>query len=689
MQNRPKPSPPKPYRPDAQKSVQQKIAAPRTNLPAPPPTVQRAPASFPSPTKAPINRAPFQPAQTTSRPPRPIGAPNKQNGAAPLAAHARLGTAGPPVYRPSIVSSPPHASSNLPIRTSVPRPSAAQPKLSSNRTIQNFHLPLHAGHHAGRVVQRFPFVQKDFEDHLGKPLPPNLVDALTKYHAMKAAVSGGGDYVPELLRTLATQVKALGEGEFQAVASNALRKEWKYARASHSEAAAHVEHPEFRKSLKLHPESAKLFEQGAPGQGYFGAADLLNGTVYLMPGYNRGTKGGPESGKQGTYQDWVIGGVKRSKEELVFDPLGQSSGGGHIKLANIHGLNPASGEIAGFGIWKGADGISLFRDRSNTMNAQTFKWKGTVGLFRKRGIPDMQVVKNIAEALRPVGFSHATEVDRWDEGTLHAGDIRARMDKYFKNEKPIRLPSAGSAPPKPKLPPGAFALPGMQGPPPKLSAVTSSSSHVAPPPLLPPSLLVPPDPKTLSLGASVPSVSLSSQPRGATPVRRVTPPLPPGLSLSVSAPQSASPTPRVSASHQLAPPPSIVVPQPARTAPPTVRTPAPTPSHASPSIPAPLSASSRPHVRGGARAGFGRSMYVLVWQADQAHCQRCNAEMGWLKRHHHCRQCGRSLCNACTGRTKALTRPYSSNGNEGAGTYRVCDDCLNVPEDNTSALASW
>ncbi|KAL3216218.1 hypothetical protein MRX96_006415 [Rhipicephalus microplus] len=64
------------------------------------------------------------------------------------------------------------------------------------------------------------------------------------------------------------------------------------------------------------------------------------------------------------------------------------------------------------------------------------------------------------------------------------------------------------------------------------------------------------------------------------------------------------------------------------------------------------------------------------WQADNevTECAVCKQEFGPRNPIHHCRSCGRCVCNGCS----TARRPVPSRGWEGA--VRVCDDCEARPE---------
>lgn len=74
-----------------------------------------------------------------------------------------------------------------------------------------------------------------------------------------------------------------------------------------------------------------------------------------------------------------------------------------------------------------------------------------------------------------------------------------------------------------------------------------------------------------------------------------------------------------------------------------------------------------------------------IWQPDTAsvNCQRCGnafARQGflWAKSgKHHCRRCGRLVCQTCSTHTAQVYRPLNDSGgvDQGFHTVKVCDDC--------------
>lgn len=58
-----------------------------------------------------------------------------------------------------------------------------------------------------------------------------------------------------------------------------------------------------------------------------------------------------------------------------------------------------------------------------------------------------------------------------------------------------------------------------------------------------------------------------------------------------------------------------------------------------------------------------------VWQQDRSDCGRCGARFSLLVRRHHCRCCGRCLCDKCTPNRLVLAFV------DGDAPQRVCRDC--------------
>ncbi|XP_024402157.1 uncharacterized protein [Physcomitrium patens] len=67
---------------------------------------------------------------------------------------------------------------------------------------------------------------------------------------------------------------------------------------------------------------------------------------------------------------------------------------------------------------------------------------------------------------------------------------------------------------------------------------------------------------------------------------------------------------------------------------------------------------------------------------EVSHCRVCNCQFTMLKRRHHCRACGRSLCKEHSSNQKALPQ---------FGIYtpvRVCDDCLKPPKPKARSVTT-
>ncbi len=147
----------------------------------------------------------------------------------------------------------------------------------------------------------------------------------------------------------------------------------------------------------LHPYAKDLYDEGDVGQGYFGAVDLIDGKVYLLPGYNKVVKKGVPKEESKVPENWENpSNIKETWSHgikaIVADPLGQNSGQGHVALATTYSLNPNEGNLIGFGIMKGTKGkINQFRNRSSSMNFNSINWENEerISLWRQRGIPDV------------------------------------------------------------------------------------------------------------------------------------------------------------------------------------------------------------------------------------------------------------------------------------------------------------
>ena len=74
---------------------------------------------------------------------------------------------------------------------------------------------------------------------------------------------------------------------------------------------------------------------------------------------------------------------------------------------------------------------------------------------------------------------------------------------------------------------------------------------------------------------------------------------------------------------------------------------------------------------------------IIIWEPDKEakNCNICETKFTALKRHHHCRNCGLSVCRACSGKKLVLTKeiegaPASVNASiKKGGKVRVCSRC--------------
>lgn len=66
------------------------------------------------------------------------------------------------------------------------------------------------------------------------------------------------------------------------------------------------------------------------------------------------------------------------------------------------------------------------------------------------------------------------------------------------------------------------------------------------------------------------------------------------------------------------------------------------------------------------------------WSPDKRHCDLCSAAVGWGHRH-HCRVCGRFVCDDCGRQRHRVSQPITKKGRSSSGTFsteRVCVDCI-------------
>eukprot|EP00808_Paulinella_micropora_P020149 g78770.t1 len=70
----------------------------------------------------------------------------------------------------------------------------------------------------------------------------------------------------------------------------------------------------------------------------------------------------------------------------------------------------------------------------------------------------------------------------------------------------------------------------------------------------------------------------------------------------------------------------------------------------------------------------------VLWEADDArvNCPVCDKAFGFFRRKHHCRMCGRIVCDPCSKQTRPLMYRASPTGpieNVEKLPMRVCDHC--------------
>jgi hypothetical protein len=69
---------------------------------------------------------------------------------------------------------------------------------------------------------------------------------------------------------------------------------------------------------------------------------------------------------------------------------------------------------------------------------------------------------------------------------------------------------------------------------------------------------------------------------------------------------------------------------------------------------------------------------AAIWQLDSAatKCPLCDGEFGTFKWKHHCRSCGKVVCDDCSKGKKDLSNPAVRPGSAAeTGAVRVCDRC--------------
>jgi len=69
-------------------------------------------------------------------------------------------------------------------------------------------------------------------------------------------------------------------------------------------------------------------------------------------------------------------------------------------------------------------------------------------------------------------------------------------------------------------------------------------------------------------------------------------------------------------------------------------------------------------------AGLGRT-----WMHDMPKCAICTADFGPITRRHHCRKCGRNVCNVCSPFRVHLRDPIAHPSKVETGPHRICIGC--------------
>jgi len=64
-----------------------------------------------------------------------------------------------------------------------------------------------------------------------------------------------------------------------------------------------------------------------------------------------------------------------------------------------------------------------------------------------------------------------------------------------------------------------------------------------------------------------------------------------------------------------------------------------------------------------------------TWMKDAPRCAICTSKFGLFTRRHHCRRCGRNVCNACSPYRVHLRAPLSHPFKADRGPCRVCVGC--------------
>jgi len=73
-----------------------------------------------------------------------------------------------------------------------------------------------------------------------------------------------------------------------------------------------------------------------------------------------------------------------------------------------------------------------------------------------------------------------------------------------------------------------------------------------------------------------------------------------------------------------------------------------------------------------------------AWMKHTKLCEICTAGFGIFTRRHHCRNCGRNVCNGCSPFRVHLTSPLLHPSKDDVGPHRVCVGCYEAGNSNTN-----
>lgn len=81
---------------------------------------------------------------------------------------------------------------------------------------------------------------------------------------------------------------------------------------------------------------------------------------------------------------------------------------------------------------------------------------------------------------------------------------------------------------------------------------------------------------------------------------------------------------------------------------------------------------------------YPHAVRVRAWQPDEEakSCPLCKAKFSFTVRKHHCRRCGRVICNDCSQR-----RMRAPDGQVNAPLTRVCDECVEAIQEEVSVMS--